>query len=541
MIRDIVENIHIATGWRDRYRAYVPQFIEEAKTKDSWEEWNTDIFNEFFEKSRDQCVASLPQGYYSNDEKNKIKENWHEISPFFKKIAENQNELDINSYDYIREWSRKTIGRNCKVSVNRLIASLQPNLLCTIVSEEMIKDFIKRINILYNREVILIGNNWFINSNNVLNFFKAQFPNEDIMDISTYPWQTYMYLLDNKNPNENDMSEEIHFLNEINLLKYKKQIILQGPPGTGKTRQAKLMAKEMLGIENPKDLNHHEQFKIVQFHPSYTYEDFVRGIVAEGENGSVSYRNINKILGEFAKRALDNYNKSQRPAQEVSKEIKLDQYFEDFVDIISEQLYEDGFPLTDNVSVISIDEDAFRYKGGNSWAENGNRMLFKDIKQAFLNNNRTRQDVKHNENLSGLARWHATYYVRMLNNFQKYLEENNLTIENAETINIPQKDYILVIDEINRANLSSVLGELIYALEYRGEAVESMYEVEGSNKIILPPNLYIIGTMNTADRSVSQIDYAIRRRFAFVDVLPKVLEETDEETKFDEVLFNKVA
>ena len=123
----------------------------------------------------------------------------------------------------------------------------------------------------------------------------------------------------------------------------------------------------------------------------------------------------------------------------------------------------------------------------------------------------------------------------------KYLEENNLTIENAETINIPQKDYILVIDEINRANLSSVLGELIYALEYRGEAVESMYEVEGSNKIILPPNLYIIGTMNTADRSVSQIDYAIRRRFAFVDVLPKVLEETDEETKFDEVLFNKVA
>ena len=97
------------------------------------------------------------------------------------------------------------------------------------------------------------------------------------------------------------------------------------------------------------------------------------------------------------------------------------------------------------------------------------------------------------------------------------------------------------IDEINRANLSSVLGELIYALEYRGEAVESMYEVEGSNKIILPPNLYIIGTMNTADRSVSQIDYAIRRRFAFVDVLPKVLEETDEETKFDEVLFNKVA
>jgi 5-methylcytosine-specific restriction endonuclease McrBC GTP-binding regulatory subunit McrB len=63
----------------------------------------------------------------------------------------------------------------------------------------------------------------------------------------------------------------------------------------------------------------------------------------------------------------------------------------------------------------------------------------------------------------------------------------------------------LIIDEINRANLSSVLGELIYALEYRGEVVESMYEYEESREIVLPENLYIIGTMNTADRSVGHL------------------------------------
>lgn len=89
-------------------------------------------------------------------------------------------------------------------------------------------------------------------------------------------------------------------------------------------------------------------------------------------------------------------------------------------------------------------------------------------------------------------------------------------------------NYVLIIDEINRGNLSSVLGELIYALEYRGEEVESMYEVDGSQKLVLPPNLYIIGTMNTADRSVGHIDYAIRRRFAFVDVLPEKLEDTED-------------
>jgi 5-methylcytosine-specific restriction endonuclease McrBC GTP-binding regulatory subunit McrB len=85
---------------------------------------------------------------------------------------------------------------------------------------------------------------------------------------------------------------------------------------------------------------------------------------------------------------------------------------------------------------------------------------------------------------------------------------------------VNSKNYVLIIDEINRANLPSVLGELIYALEYRGESVETLYEIEGDASISLPENLYIIGTMNTADRSVGHIDYAIKRRFAFVSVLP---------------------
>ncbi|MDY3547043.1 AAA family ATPase [Riemerella anatipestifer] len=535
MIKNILNDIYIWTDWRECYKAYVPQFIKEAKTKNNWKDWTEDIFYEFFEKNRDQCVASLPQGYYTNVEKDKIKEHWPEIAPYLKKIAENQDTLDIDTYQYIKIWLNKFTSKKRRASANRLIASLQPNLLCTIVNEEKIKDFINKINRLYSEEVVVLDDNWFINSNNILNFFKNQLPDKDVMEIVTYPWQTYMRLTNNKS----DLSNKSHFIDEINLLKYKKQIILQGPPGTGKTRQAKLMAKEILGIEDIESLNHHEQFKIVQFHPSYTYEDFVRGITAEGQNDSVSYKNVNKIFGKFAEEALDNYNKSQRPTQEISKEIMLNQYFEQFVDFISEQIEENPYSLTSNVSIISIDEDAFRYKGNVGWAENGNRMLFKDIKQAFWDNNSTRQEVKNNENLSGLARWHSSYYIRVVNLFNDYLTENNLTIENAETISIPQKDYILVIDEINRANLSSVLGELIYALEYRGEAVESMYAIDGNNKIILPPNLYIIGTMNTADRSVSQIDYAIRRRFAFVDVLPKVLD--DDETEFNEVLFNEVA
>jgi len=102
----------------------------------------------------------------------------------------------------------------------------------------------------------------------------------------------------------------------------------------------------------------------------------------------------------------------------------------------------------------------------------------------------------------------------------EYKTENKLLVNIAnDALKSPEKKYILIIDEINRANLSSVLGELIYALEYRDEAVESMYDINGDRKITLPSNLYIIGTMNTADRSIGHIDYAIRRRFTFIDVL----------------------
>jgi len=83
------------------------------------------------------------------------------------------------------------------------------------------------------------------------------------------------------------------------------------------------------------------------------------------------------------------------------------------------------------------------------------------------------------------------------------------------------KNFVLILDEINRANLPSVLGELIFALEYREKFVDCLYKKGTDNKIKLPKNLFIIGTMNTADRSVGNIDYAIRRRFAFVTLKPE--------------------
>lgn len=607
MINKMIAELEIWKPWKDNYNKFVPQFIEESKKNINWQDWNPDVFQEFFEKNRDQCVASLQQGYYSNDEKLKIKNNWNELGQMLSKISNQQDVLDLETYDKIRNWLRQHTSQNRKASANRLIASLQPKLLCTIVNEDRIKVLMQRINKNDSSALLAISNNWFENSNKVLNYFKSKLPDNDYMEIITYPWQIYE-ILNNQNSlrhssmtlNNNDMSEIQNETDFLDILYYKKQIILQGPPGTGKTREAKLIANNIFlnelnensyfgnnliknetifsvaknteyrvknisenyielegediqdkkitknkiidfvkaqnwnAVSNGNDrgaqaIAYHlyqkfieTQFKIIQFHPSYTYEDFVRGIVAESKGDKIEYKNVNKNLGEFAELALKNYKDSQKDVVELSLEKWVDEEFKLFVDDISEILEKEKIQLTDNVDLVDLMDDAFLYIGEN-WKGYEHRMSFNDIKRAYLDKNVNRKDIVKNENLTGSARQHATYYILVLKKFIEFLKGKKVP---TTQIKIEEKPFILVIDEINRANLSSVLGELIYALEYRGEEVESMYSVDDSllkNKLILPPNLYIIGTMNTADRSVGHIDYAIRRRFAFVDVLPKNL------------------
>jgi len=328
---------------------------------------------------------------------------------------------------------------------------------------------------------------------------------------------------------------EIQKMENINtLLQYKKQIILQGPPGTGKTRLAKNIALGMLGLNNVNELQDNEEFKLIQFHPSYTYEDFVRGIVAESKGDKIEYKNVNKTLGLFAEEALKNYRISSQNSIVNNLDIWIDEKFEDFKNEIEKDVEESEINLSGNINLFKVEVDNFRY--GKDWAS-PSRINFSDFKiliKAVLENQLVISLQKIPKELSVHAHYRYTYYNALL---KKFFENYSY---NGETYSETRKNYVLIIDEINRANLSSVLGELIYALEYRGENVESMYKVGNSNKLILPPNLCIIGTMNTADRSVGHIDYAIRRRFAFVDVLPKNLEsELNDDFKDD--VFAKVA
>jgi MoxR-like ATPase len=260
--------------------------------------------------------------------------------------------------------------------------------------------------------------------------------------------------------------------------------------------------------------------KLIQFHPAYTYEDFVRGITSHISDGNLEYKVQNKIIADFARKALNNLNDHKKNSTQVSMEKWVESKFEEFKEFVLDEIEEDEkYPISKSAYIFSVDEDGFRYTGDN-WA---NRFRIKDSEflKLYFSNITERKQIKRNVNIKGRARQHATYFFNLLLKFREFIGNEKPSLN--EESEVPLKNFVLIIDEINRANLPAVLGELIYALEYRDCPVESMYELEDEgNTITLPSNLFIIGTMNTADRSVGHIDYAIRRRFAFVPILPSV-------------------
>ncbi len=290
--------------------------------------------------------------------------------------------------------------------------------------------------------------------------------------------------------------------NFTNLLQYKKQIILQGPPGTGKTRLAKELAKTII-YENKIDS---KTFSVKTLTKDFIQSHLVIGQKIEGKNNTLFevvdlQKNVVILKSETSKPWKPSYNKILDSFNNKLWEIKgRTGGFKSYEDAIAKYFYEVHLD-----SISELEKSVIEEKDFLNIIQFHPSYTYEDFVRGIV--------AKPNEELEGII----------------YEAENKTLGKFAENaLNDLDNKYVLIIDEINRANLSSVLGELIYALEYRGEEVESMYEVDGSQKLILPPNLYIIGTMNTADRSVGHIDYAVRRRFAFVDVPPEELQDDDD-------------
>lgn len=286
--------------------------------------------------------------------------------------------------------------------------------------------------------------------------------------------------------------------------------ILYGPPGTGKTYQTIDKALEIIDGEVPNDrvkakerfetLKEAEQIEFVTFHQSYGYEEFVEGIKADVESDDIRYTIEEGIFQKLSRIAEKNYNnanstaKSKIQFETVFKEKILDR-LEDKLKIDTPKKY---FYITDVTDRTIFFEKA----GGNS----GHTLSIKSLKKMY--------ELGKNDFLVGGL---SVYYQPIL----------ELLLEDAVEQREPEalKNYILIIDEINRGNISKIFGELITLIEEskrlgNDEAMEVTLPYSGE-KFGVPNNLYIIGTMNTADRSIALMDTALRRRFEFEEMMPK--------------------
>ena len=279
--------------------------------------------------------------------------------------------------------------------------------------------------------------------------------------------------------------------NYSGILKKSKNLILRGAPGTGKTYLAKEIAKELTG-------GNEDQIGFVQFHPSYDYTDFVEGLrpVSNGD-GAIEFKLEDGIFKKFCQKAKE----AQKTGGQDNFEEAWDLYLE-YVNSRDEKEYLTEFSY---LTVNSRNNFNINYETkaqGTCLTKSYVYELYKDekyLKQPYYRN----QGKKVLETL------------RKRFGLKDYVSPTEIDTD---------KKFVFIIDEINRGEISKIFGELFFSIDpgYRGEkgSVSTQYANlhETDDKFYIPENVYIIGTMNDIDRSVDTFDFAMRRRFRFVEV-----------------------
>jgi 5-methylcytosine-specific restriction protein B len=331
-------------------------------------------------------------------------------------------------------------------------------------------------------------------------------------------------------------------------------IILYGPPGTGKTHRTLELAYEIIKGEPPKQYadaqklfkeEQGKQIEFVTFHQNFTYEDFVQGIKPEvNGNDQLVFKPRNGIFYEIARRAREEYQR-QRPTPEAPQHVSFEDVFNRLLEPLIEQrevaiqipmkYANSTFPITD----LGTGFITFRRGQQGQLINVQNSYLQSLYEETIVLEKPTGTQIYYLyiiQRLRELAREISTAAGPAHPQANLLLHEDRREIgEQAPATPKPDdapRNYVLIIDEINRANISKVFGELITLLEkdkrLGGDNPLSVTLPSGEVKFNVPANLYLIGTMNTADKSIALLDIALRRRFEFQALYP-IYEQNDKQ------------
>ena len=324
---------------------------------------------------------------------------------------------------------------------------------------------------------------------------------EKFNEILPYINKSYLFI-------KGEGSKEIKMPENIdkykNILLSSKNIILRGAPGTGKTHLAKEIALELAG-------GNEDQISFVQFHPSYDYTDFVEGLrPILGNDGQINFGLQDGIFKKFCQKAKE--------AQKTGGQDNFDETWAKLTDAINEKQGQYLFPRS---SVPASLNSQGNVKFDSPVATKEKVYLLYKGEETKLK--------------------YETYQKIVLDHMK---ESYGLSDYVSPTIDSDKK-FVFIIDEINRGEISKIFGELFFSIDpgYRGKdgEVSTQYANlhETNEKFYIPENVYIIGTMNDIDRSVDTFDFAMRRRFRFVEItaesqlgmLDKLLGDDAEEAK----------
>lgn len=411
-----------------------------------------------------------------------------------------------NIQNQIKEWESYSNGNIC-ININPTVYKGRG---CYLNWE----DTAINVNALWNNDTI-VG----------LKIVKDSYPISNAKDVLSYSIQD-LGLLDNNPPNENlkaffdrfneliiQWNEEQKSIQEmkqiqpyIDLLKSSKNIILTGAPGTGKTFLAKQIAKQLIGVKTDEELGESGQFDFVQFHPSYDYTDFVEGLrpTPPDENGIIGFEIKDGIFKSFCQKA------SEAKFSEIVD--NFDVAWESLLTAVRNNIAQGVLTTIGSWNYGLSSKDSLKYSSVNTPSQYNFTITKKNVYDAY----------------QGKQARPSGAFQKDMEDVVQYLKDNFGLVEfvnKEESSNNGIKNYVFVIDEINRGEISKIFGELFFSIDpsYRGKkgSVKTQYSnLHNDEKEVfyVPENVYIIGSMNDIDRSVESFDFAMRRRFTWIEI-----------------------